>query len=324
MKQQLKQGFTRRHAGAVLGASALAVLAGCGGGGGGNGNNNNANSALPSVNLVGLTDSNQLIAFNSRTPGTTVALTLSGLTSGDTLRGIDFRFNPPTNITDANATRSLYALGTSGFTQQLYSVAINGSTATATAVGARLNLATAGTVYGFDFNPTVDRIRVVESVGHRDVRLNPNTGANVDDPTIAGTFDGDVVYDPTDVNAGTSPNSVGAAYNNVDQDPATGTTLYVLDATRNTLTTQGRAADATTGTAAVSPNSGRLFTVGQLSIDIDDNTGFDISPNGNAAIVVSGGRVYGIAIAPGAGRGATTGGAKLRGNANIIGVAAVS
>lgn len=283
---------------------------------------------MPSVNLIALTSDNRLIGFNSRTPGTTVGFTMTGLAAGDVLRGIDFRFEPDT--TDAanpgtNTTRGLYALASNGGTQQLYTIVVSGTTATATAVGARLDLATTGTVFGFDFNPDVDRIRVVEANQNRDARLNPNTGANVDDPAIEGSFDGDITYDSTDANTGQNPDAVGAAYNNVDQDQNTSTTLYVLDANRNTLTVQGRAEDpATAEVEFVSPNAGRLFTVGQLSIDINENTGFDISPSGNAAFVASGGRIYGIGVAPGAGRGVTTGGARLRGNNNIIGLAATS
>ena len=36
--------------------------------------------------------------------------------------------------------------------------------------------ALSGTAFGFDFNPTVDRIRVVSDTG-QNLRLNPDTGA---------------------------------------------------------------------------------------------------------------------------------------------------
>jgi hypothetical protein len=41
----------------------------------------------------------------------------------------------------------------------------------------------AGTSFGFDFNPTVDRIRLVSDSG-QNLRLNPNSGAGATTTTL--------------------------------------------------------------------------------------------------------------------------------------------
>ncbi|PQV63660.1 protein of unknown function (DUF4394) [Abditibacterium utsteinense] len=333
-----KQAQTRRYnrySGALLGTSALLALAGCGGGGssnnGGNNGNGGDNSTLTSANLAALTNDNRLLTFNSRTPGTSTTVNITGLTSGDSLRAIDFRF--AAGIAGDGQT-GLYGVAQNGASQQIYRLAVTGNAAAATKVGARFNLipaTPAATAFGFDFNPTVDRIRLVEPTSNRDLRLNPNADANTSpivdfDLNTEGTQpDGPLNYAAGDAGAGQNPDAVGAAYSNIDADAATATTLYVLDAARNTLATQGRADDpATVGTdETVSPNSGSLFTIGNLGLDITENTGFDISPNGNAAFLSNGSRIYGVAIAPGTGRGATSGGASViaPGNSRIIGLA---
>jgi hypothetical protein len=124
---------------------------------------------------------------------------------------------------------------------------------------------------GVDFNPQVDRIRVVTDKG-QNLRLIPDTGmANagtvVDgDPNTAGVQpDGRLQYslNPRDRNAGRQPNVVAAAYtNNVPMAPAT--VLYVIDSDLDVLATQNP------------PNAGTLNTVGRLKLNASDLVGFDI------------------------------------------------
>lgn len=309
---------------ALLGTGVLLALAGCGGGGSNNNSNpNSANASLTSANLVALTDSNKLLSFNSQTPGTSTTSTVTGMTSGDALRAIDFRFRFGVA---GNGQTGLYGIGQFGNTGQLYLLSIAGTTATARPVGTRFNLTLNDptTAFGFDFNPTVDRIRLVESTANLNLRLNPNAGGSpvVDgDPTTAGVQgDGPIAYAAGDVNFGNNPDAVGAAYTNNDADAATSTTLYVLDAALNTLTTQGRVADNTG--AAVSPNTGQLFTVAKLNIVLGRDVGFDIATGANAGFLSSGNRIYGIVV-EGAGLGTLSGGARLTAptNSKIIGLA---
>ncbi|CRK57507.1 hypothetical protein [Alloactinosynnema sp. L-07] len=172
---------------------------------------------------------------------------ITGVAAGDRLIGIDVR--PATGV--------LYSLSAGG---QLYTV--DAHTGQATAVGAPIALN--GTAIGIDFNPTVDRIRVVTSSG-QNLRLVPGTGA------VAAT-DTPLAYAPTDKAAGTTPAVAAAGYTN-SVAGATSTLLYDLDAARDTLVTQGTAPGVT---PAVSPNTGQLFTVGRLGLRITAVNGFDI------------------------------------------------
>ncbi|MEJ7701366.1 MAG: DUF4394 domain-containing protein [Pyrinomonadaceae bacterium] len=85
---------------------------------------------------------------------------ITGLAAGENILGIDFR----------PATGQLYALGSSS---RIY--IINPRTGVATAVGAAGAFTLMGTDFGFDFNPTVDRIRIVSNTG-QNLRVNPNDG----------------------------------------------------------------------------------------------------------------------------------------------------
>lgn len=195
-----------------------------------------------------------IVTFNAATPGTAVrSVAITGLAPGTRLTGIDYR---PTNA------RILYALNNLG---QLY--AINPRTGVAVAVGAP-SFPPIGDV-AFDFNPTVDRIRIVTTT-RQNVRVNPDSGG------LAAT-DGVVAYAAGDANAATIPTVAGAGYTN-SIPGATSTTLYVID-TRGGL---APAVLATQGSATVSPNSGTLFTVGSTGVTSLPNVGFDISTTGQA------------------------------------------
>jgi hypothetical protein len=192
--------------------------------------------------------------------GTRVVVTderlITGLQRNERILGIDFR----------PATGALYGLGS---TSRLY--VIDTSTAQATQVGPQFPVALSGSSFGFDFNPTVDRIRIVSDT-EQDFRVNPDTGAIVDSDLVAPglQLDGNLSY-----GNGTNPNVAGSAYINNDNDPTTGTVLYNIDTVQDTLVTQG------TTNGSVSPNSGQLFTVGSLNIRAQSPVGFDITTDFN-------------------------------------------
>ncbi|WBA40162.1 DUF4394 domain-containing protein [Hymenobacter canadensis] len=182
-----------------------------------------------------------LVTFNATTPGTfTATVPITGFTAGQAIVGIDVRPN----------TGELFALGynPTGTQSQLYT--INPTTGVATAIGAALtlNLGTTTSRIGFDFNPTVDRIRVTSGAG-TNFRLNPNNGA------LAFT-DGALAYATTDTNASQTPTIGSSAYTN-SYIGATGTTLYNLDEANSRLVTQNP------------PNNGTLNTVGALGVATD-------------------------------------------------------
>lgn len=190
-----------------------------------------------------LTSGNRLLTVDSATPSTTSEdpVTVTGLASGETLLAIDYR----------PATGTLYGLGS---TSRIYS--INAQTGRATAVGAAGAFTLNGTSFGFDFNPTVDRIRITSDTD-QNLRVNPNDG------TLAAT-DGTLAYAAGDPNNGDNPNIVGVAYTNSFAG-AGATTLYDIDSAQDVLAIQNP------------PNNGTLVTVGPLGVDTTDRVGFDIS-----------------------------------------------
>jgi cysteine-rich repeat protein len=189
--------------------------------------------------LLGLTAANNVVRFASGAPGTIISTTaVTGLQAGETLVGIDHRPN----------NGVLYGVGS---TERLY--VINLTTGAATSQSPTL-LGLSGTAFGLDFNPTVDRIRVV-SDNEQNLRL---TGAAVK------TTDMMLQFAAADANAGANPNVVGAAYTN-NFAGAVATTLYNIDSNLDVLVTQNP------------PNNGTLNTVGALGFDTTANVGFDIS-----------------------------------------------
>jgi len=180
--------------------------------------------ALQGQLAYAVTTNNNLISFDTQNPSvirTLVAIT--GLPAAQTLVGTDFRPN----------TGQLFGLGyspTAGNNARLYT--INLTTGAATAVGTTdipLDLGTDLSAIGFDFNPTVDRIRVV-GASDKNYRLNPNNGA------VAFT-DGDLAYAAGDPNAGQNPTVGSGAYTNSFVG-STATGLYVLDHVRGTISLQ--------------------------------------------------------------------------------------
>ena len=207
---------------------------------------------------IAVTASNKLLKFNAGRPGRILkTLNITGLQAGETLLGIDYRV----------AKDQLYALGSSG---RLYTV--NEDTAAATAVGSPFAVKLEGTQFGFDFNPTVDRIRVVSNTG-QNLRLHPDTGAVVDgNATLEGVqTDGKLAYAAGDVNFGKSPMAVGAAYSYNKADTKI-TTNFALDAATGALVTQGSREGVV---PAVSPNTGQFFTIGSLGMTFN-NASLDI------------------------------------------------
>jgi hypothetical protein len=183
---------------------------------------------------------------------------IKGLQSGEVILGIDYRVVKDT----------LYALGSSG---RLYT--LNEDTAQLTQVGtAPFAVKLDGMQFGFDFNPTVDRIRV-DSHTSQNLRLHPDTGAVVDsNPNAEGVqIDAPLAFAASDANAGKKASVVGAAYSYNKADPKI-TTNFALDSTTGALVTQGSREGMT---PVVSPNTGQLFTVGKLGVNFED-AAFDI------------------------------------------------
>jgi hypothetical protein len=247
------------------------------------------NFSTSRLEFYGLAGNNNLVAFNLNQPNKAIPLGVTGLAAGEMLRGIDFR---PLN-------GELYGLSN---TNQVYQIDL--TTGAATAVNATpFSPALTGTSVGFDFNPVSDRLRVV-SEADENLRLLPTTGTVVDtDPLNPGIqADGALVYDGADLNAAVNPNITATAYSNNVLGAAL-TTLYGIDSNLNTLVRQG-----SLDGIPVSPNEGKLVTVGALGADFANVGGFDISSqNGvNTAYATSGSTLYAINLSTGAATSLTT------------------
>ena len=229
--------------------------------------------------LVALTVNNLLLNINPGTPSVAnSARAITGLSSGETIIAIDFR----------PANGQLYGLSDAG---RIYSIALDTAAATLVSAAA-LNPPISGTRFGFDFNPAVDRIRLVSNTG-QNLRLNPITGA------VAAT-DTNLSFATGDTNASATPNIASIAYSNNSPGVST-TTLYGIDANLNALVSQG----SVNGTPT-SPNTGQLFTIGALGVDTTELAGFDLAPTSNAAFAslttqgATGSQLYTINLTTGA------------------------
>lgn len=224
--------------------------------------------------VFAVTADNRLLSFNAGQPARLLTgRQLSGLRTGEEILGIDFRVHK----------RVLYALGRTGAESRL--LIIDTATARVTQVGTTpLLVPLNGLAFGFDFNPTVDRIRVVSDTG-QNLRVHPDTGAVVNtDPSQSGVVtDGRLVYDKADINAKRRPSVVAAAYTYNKKNEKI-TSNFAIDSFARTLVIQGTREGATPG---VSPNSGRLFTVGALQAGPFANASFDIADLTGAAFVAT-------------------------------------
>jgi hypothetical protein len=207
-------------------------------------------AALAAEAFYGVTQDNRLVTFQSdNVTNVEPSHAITGLPGGESIVGLDVR---PLN-------GQLYALGK---TSRLY--VINPRTGAARQVGATPFIpALAGTGFGFDFDPTVDRIRVT-SDAEQNLRLNPDNG------TVTAV-DTNLAYAPGDPGAGTNPSVAGSAYSNSFAG-ATATTLFDIDNARHALVIQNP------------PNSGTLTTVGALGTN-NNAVAFDIG-EGNVAYAV--------------------------------------
>ncbi|MBC8048121.1 MAG: DUF4394 domain-containing protein [Fimbriimonadaceae bacterium] len=185
-----------------------------------------------------------LISFDAASPGTLSSdIVISGITSGQSIYGLDVRPN----------TGQLFALGYDVDLQTAQIYILDPATGIASAVSGTpisIILGPVGTTnlrVGFDFNPTVDRIRVVSNFDYN-YRLNPGTG-------LISFTDLNLNYAVTDVNAGVNPNVFAVAYTN-SYIGSTSTTLYDIDFGKKVLAKQDP------------PNNGTLNTIASVNINV--------------------------------------------------------
>jgi hypothetical protein len=230
-------------------------------------------AAVPIVTLSA--DGTQLSRLMSTTPGTVVTVTIAGVNAGETLVGVDYR--PQTGqlfslgVNPGSDTGTVYIIDPQSGAATVVGMAA-GQVAFVDGTGAPVDLPPVASGYGFDFNPTVDRIRVVTGSG-LNFRLNPNDGNPVDgnlnntaSPPAGVNTDGLINMAPSG-----STGVAAAAYTNSFGQSLTGgvTTQYVIDPASNSLFIQNP------------PNAGTLtapqtITVSGNTLDFSEANGFDI------------------------------------------------
>ncbi|HSJ67654.1 MAG TPA: DUF4394 domain-containing protein [Anditalea sp.] len=200
----------------------------------------------PEVMFTGLTNDNRIAIYDARNLKRPMEVrSISGVVNGDKIISIDYR----------PATGQLYGLGASS---RLY--IINEQTGAATPLGeSSFSPALQGENGSLDFNPTVDRIRIVTASG-QNLRLHPELG------TVVAT-DGNI-------NGGDMPMIGAVAYTN-SVAGATETQLYDIDFNKNKLFIQSP------------PNDGGLQEVGDLGVNFEGVGNFDINPDNSVSLAVT-------------------------------------
>lgn len=198
-----------------------------------------SHKAARAETIYGVTEQRFLVTWDSTSPDAILTgVPITGLQLNEVLLGLDFR----------PSTGELFALGS-----QSHLYLVDRNTGATTQVGTAFGPLN-GSAFGFDFNPVIDRIRVVSDANNNYV-LNPNDG------TVAAATN--VFYDVGDLREGSDPNVTHLAYTNSFSGAAT-TQLYGIDAGFDSLVQQQN-------------SDGNLDTVGALGVDLTVRGGFDIS-----------------------------------------------
>jgi len=195
--------------------------------------------------IYGVTEQNRLILFNSDSPSRLLSSEpLRGLAEGERAVGLDVRPSDDHLYVVTSANRALQVNPITGAVRPAFGP---------------FSPALSGALYGIDFNPAANALRIV-SDADQNLRV---TAAN------ATNNDGALNYRAGDPNAGQNPSVHAAAYTN-NLPGATSTTLFDVDTARDVLVRQDP------------PNAGTLNTVGPLGTDVAEPAGFDVAQGGTA------------------------------------------
>jgi hypothetical protein len=200
----------------------------------------------PETRVAGLMDNGTtLVRFSlARAQQARRVAPISGLVEDTRLVGIDYRVQDGV----------LYGVGDEG---GVYRVAPRG---VARLVN-RLTVDLEGSTFDIDFNPAADRLRILSDTG-QNLRHDVSGAA-----TPATVADVPLSTPPT---AGTTTGVTAGAYTNNDVDTATGTGLFVINTSTDSVLTQSPA------------NNGTLASNGSLGFNAAPDAGLDIG-RGNEA-----------------------------------------
>lgn len=198
-----------------------------------------------------VTSANRILSVAAISPGVTrTAMPITGLAPGETIKDVDAR---PATLVSGNA--AVYLLGSTG---QLYTLDTTTGLASAVIAAAPLPL-DATKDYGIDFNPLVDRLRVVNSDG-QNLRVNVDTGGVTTDTKLT--------------RGGVDQLGVGdVAYSNSIPDYCATRLFYIDPITDRLLST-------------TAPNDGLLTSVGPLGVDASTSDGFDLVGSASSALTL--------------------------------------
>jgi hypothetical protein len=202
----------------------------------------------PALSVVALAGQGQrLVAISTGTVGANTGIgRITGLVTDTRLVGLDYR----------PFDGKLYGVGNRGGVYTL-----DDQTAVATRTSNPALPLDGSNFYGVDVNPAADALRVISADG-QNLRLPlavAGSAATVDTPLTRP-----VVPATTPATSEPALGLTGAAYTNNDLDTTTGTTLFDIDTARDQVTIQAPA------------NGGTTSATGNLGVDFDVVTGFDI------------------------------------------------
>lgn len=213
--------------------------------------------SVPVGDTVVLTAGGKVSSFNRTPPSALLGTrTVKGLASGESLVAIDFR-PAQSKVYALSSQGNVYVLDpATGQLSAKVGLNVNAMLPTSSctpAVTAYSGLS--GTEFGIDFNPSVDRLRIVSDTG-QNLRVNVDNGmTTVDCPLMVET---------------TASKASAAAYTNsvpgrgVQTPTADSTMLFYIDASTDQLLSTS------------APNNGTLAVVGPLGVDVSSINGFDV------------------------------------------------
>ena len=218
--------------------------------------------------VYGLSSTGDLVAFDTKTPANvTNTVTVSGLPSGQSL--VHIKFRPADGL--------LYGVTSANEVCQ-----VDPASGIATLISSTVFDPSVLPDVIMAVDPVADQLRVIAV--ETNLRVSPIDGGLL--ATAAP-----VAFATGDAGFGMTPQLAGIAYD-PDAAGASGTTLYGLDTTTQSLVQIGDAADSTTDSA----DTGALHTIGNLGTEFGSDAGFDIeqrngdayaalAPNGSASVL---------------------------------------
>jgi len=224
------------------------------------------------VVVYGLTTGQRIVTFPLDRPAQLQRVVdVKGLSRGEKLIGIDRR---PLDGQVYGLVRSRFGarlVTVDPGTGRTRRVATLVSAPTATSPN-RTPVVLSGWEFGVDFNPAADAFRIVSDTG-QNLRVIPSARTAPDGTALQP---GDTFTDGMlNRNGQTVTGVTAAAYTNNDTDPATATTLYVIDADRDELSIQNP------------PNAGTLTNTVPLERRTGPRAGFDVRTTSDGDLAVA-------------------------------------